>query len=60
MINQITVFLENREALLFELDSFITSMQEYRDAIRDEDADRLRKLLADGKQAKADIDGING
>ena len=53
------LFLENREALLFELDSFIAFMKEYRDAIADSDADRLKALLKDGKDAKAAIDGVN-
>ena len=53
------LFLENRDALLFELDSFIGSMQEYRDAIEERDAERLRALLADGKKAKAEIDGVH-
>ncbi len=52
------LFLENREALLFELDAFISSMQEYRDAIAANDAETLRRLLADGKRAKAEIDGV--
>ena len=52
------LFLENKDALLFELDSFIGSMQEYRDALANEDADTLKRLLKDGKDAKAAIDGV--
>ena len=53
------LFLENKEALLFEIDCFIKSMTEYRDAIASEDAERLKALLKDGKDAKAAIDGVN-
>ena len=52
------LFLENRESLLTELNCFIESMTEYRDAIEAEDSDRLWKLLHDGKVCKEEIDGI--
>ena len=51
------LFLENREPLLFELDTIIASLQEYRDAIDRDDADTLRSLLRDGRIAKEEIDG---
>ena len=51
------LFLENREPLLFELDTIIQSLSEYRDAIADSDADSLRALLKDGRIAKEQIDG---
>ena len=51
------LFLENREPLLFELDTIIASLQEYRDAIGKNDADTLRALLRDGRVAKEEIDG---
>ncbi len=53
------LFLENREHLLNELDYFIKSVTEYRNAIESEDASRLKKLLADGKKCKEEIDGVN-
>lgn len=52
------LFIENKDALVEELDIFIKNISEYRDAIRDENAEVLHKLLADGKQCKAEIDGI--
>ena len=52
------LFLENKESLLTELNCFIDSISEYRDAIEAEDADRLRSLLHDGKVCKEEIDGI--
>ena len=51
------LFLENKEPLLFELDTIISSLSEYRDAIADDDGDRLRGLLKDGRVAKEKIDG---
>ena len=51
------LFLENREPLLFEIDTIIDSLTKYRDAIRDGDADTLTALLRDGRIAKENIDG---
>lgn len=51
------LFLENREPLLFEIDSIINSLTEYRDAIRDGDGETLTALLRDGRIAKENIDG---
>ena len=51
------LFLENRDPLLFELDTIIHSLEEYRDAIAEGDADTLRSLLRDGRIAKEEIDG---
>lgn len=51
------LFLENRDPLLFELDQIIGSLSEYRDAISEGDAERLRGLLRDGRIAKEKVDG---
>jgi prephenate dehydrogenase len=51
------LFLENREPLLFELDSIITSLTQYRDAIACGDSEALRSLLHDGRIAKELVDG---
>lgn len=53
------LFLENKEHLLTELDYFIKSLTEYRDAMENNDASTLKKLLAEGKKCKEEIDGIN-
>ncbi|MCL2882219.1 MAG: prephenate dehydrogenase [Coriobacteriia bacterium] len=50
------LFLENRDNLLSELDNFIEHIQEYRAALEKDDADRLRGLLAEGKQVKEEVD----
>lgn len=51
------LFLENKDPLLFEIDSIIKSLTEYRDAIAEEDSERLTSLLRDGRIAKENIDG---
>ena len=52
------LFLENKECLVEELDYFIKSLTEYKTAMENDDAATLKKLLADGKKCKEDIDGI--
>lgn len=51
------LFIENQSPLLFELDSIIASLTEYRDALSAGDTERLRSLLRDGRIAKEQIDG---
>lgn len=51
------LFLENAEALNFELDTIINALTQYRNAITENDADRLKALLRDGRIAKETIDG---
>ena len=51
------LFLENRDNTLFELDTFISSLQQYRDAIDANDEEALIALLQDGKRRKEEVDG---
>ena len=51
------LFLENKDNTLFELDTLITSLQEYRDAIQRDDEETLIALLEDGKRRKEEVDG---
>lgn len=46
------LFLENRRALVPEIDEMIEHLTEYRDAIEQQDADTLFQLLRDGKRRK--------
>ena len=46
------LFLSNKAALDGVLTRFIERLYEYRDAIRDSDAESLRRLLDDGRKAK--------
>ncbi len=50
------LFLHNGEKLCTELDALITHLQEYREAIAAADADRLRQLLREGREAKEATD----
>jgi prephenate dehydrogenase len=50
------LFLENRKHLLYELDLFLGSLKEYRDALQNEDFDNLKALLYDGKCLKEKVD----
>lgn len=52
------LFLENKENLITEIDCFIKNLTEYRNAMQNDDAATLKKLLAEGKKCKEDIDGI--
>ncbi len=51
------LFIENREPLLFEIDSIISALTQYRDAIADADTERLTEILREGRLAKEEIDG---
>jgi prephenate dehydrogenase len=50
------LFMENREHLLHELDLFIASLGEYRDALQTGDSDKMKTLLYDGKRLKEEVD----
>jgi prephenate dehydrogenase len=50
------LFLENRDHLLYELDLFIASLTQYRDALRNDDFNDLRALLYDGRCLKEKVD----
>ncbi len=51
------LFLENKQPLLFEIDTIINSLCEYKAAIEQDDSARLRALLRDGRLAKERVDG---
>lgn len=51
------LFLENRENLLFELNTYLDSLTAYRDALEARDGTRLTELLEEGKKAKEEVDG---
>lgn len=50
------LFIENKEDLLFELDIFLRFLQQYRDAIANDQEDALVQLLDDGRQRKKEVD----
>ena len=51
------LFLENKDYLLSELDVFIASLQQYRDAMAQDDLATLTALLDDGRRRKEEVDG---
>ena len=51
------LFLENREFVLSELDTLLSSLTAYRDAVAANDRDTLITLLEEGKQRKEAVDG---
>lgn len=50
------LFLDNADYLGNELDWIIGALSEYRDAIRNGDADTLKRLLREGRERKEEID----
>ena len=51
------LFLENRDNLLVELNTYLDSLTAYRDALEARDGERLTALLEAGKKAKEEVDG---
>lgn len=51
------LFLENKENILFELDTLIHNLASYRDAISTDNINTLIKLLDEGKRRKEEVDG---
>jgi len=51
------LFLENGDNLKSEIDTLIKSLGEYRDAIAENDRERLTSLLREGSERKKEVDG---
>lgn len=51
------LFLENKDNLLFELETYISALEAYRDAIAQGDREHLTALLEAGKRRKEEVDG---
>ena len=49
--------MENRDNMLSELDSYIRSLQAYRDALENQDLQLLTDLLDEGRKRKEEVDG---
>ncbi len=50
MWTQLTI--DNSDFLVEELDSFIKHLEEYKEALKDKDAEKMNKLLSDGNERK--------
>ncbi len=51
------LFLENKDYLIEEIDILIDNLQAYKDAIKEENRERLIALLEEGKKRKEEVDG---
>lgn len=51
------LFLENKENLLFELDTLVASLGAYQEALRAGDFPALCRLLDEGRKIKEEVDG---
>lgn len=49
--------LENRENMLFELNTYIESLRAYQKALQEQDMDTLTALLEEGRKRKEEVDG---
>ena len=49
------LFMENRENLVTEIDGIITELKKYSDAIKNDDAETLEKLLDEGSKIKDSV-----
>ena len=51
------LFMENKDYVLNELNFYLESLTAYRNAIENDDLDRLTALLEEGKRRKEEVDG---
>ena len=51
------LFLENKDNLIYEIDTLTGFLKQYRDAMENEDKKELIRLLAEGKVRKEEVDG---
>jgi prephenate dehydrogenase len=51
------LFMENKDCLLKELDTFIASLQQYKAAMESSDLPELVRLLDEGRRIKEEVDG---
>lgn len=52
-----TLFLDNKDNILFELEYFISSLEKYKAAISEENFEELERLLDEGRNKKQEVDG---
>lgn len=53
------LFLENKDYLLQELDTFLENLSQYRQALADNDRDKMESLLREGRLIKEEVDNID-
>lgn len=52
------LFLENKDNLIFEIDTLQKELQKYKEALENDDAETMTKLLDEGKKIKEEVDGV--
>ena len=52
-----SLFLENRDFLLKEIDCYIEHLSQYKAAMEQNDEEELIRLLDEGKKRKEEVDG---
>lgn len=52
------IFMENKDNLIYELDTIINYLGEYKKALETEDSQLMHDILHEGKIAKEEVDGI--
>lgn len=50
------LFMDNRYYLINEINTLIQNLTEYRDALKDKDAERITQLLDEGRKIKKEVD----
>ncbi len=51
------LFMENKENILFELNTIINNLEQYKQAIENDDITKLQTLLEQGRKLKEEVDG---
>ena len=51
------LFLENKDNLIYEVDTLISHLTACRDAMEQNDKEKLTDLLEEGRRIKVEIDG---
>jgi len=51
------LFFENKEHLIYELETLITNLNDYKSSLLDDDKDKMIKLLDEGRKIKEEVDG---
>ena len=52
------LFLENKDNLIFEIENLQKELQKYKEALENDDAEELTRLLDEGRKIKEEVDGV--
>ena len=51
------LFFDNKDNLIYELDGFIHELTKYKEALEDDDRDKMIEILREGRICKEEVDG---